>query len=116
MIFTRAEIVSWQATNLMIGATIAARYSCVRRQGEIIPGFVSPRMCEQLFLTSRDGEVKLLDYQTQQNRIFPAIAKSFAFHLAAEEIRKIAADTLAKMKKGNVSSERLKHEKVTLSD
>ncbi|XP_026577428.1 peroxisomal acyl-coenzyme A oxidase 2 [Pseudonaja textilis] len=50
---------------LMKACTIAIRYSVVRRQSELKPG---------------DPEVKILDYQTQQQKLFPQLATAYAFH------------------------------------
>ncbi|KAG8127937.1 hypothetical protein E2320_014808 [Naja naja] len=50
---------------LMKACTIAIRYSVVRRQSELKPG---------------DPEAKILDYQTQQQKLFPQLATAYAFH------------------------------------
>ncbi|XP_039182538.1 peroxisomal acyl-coenzyme A oxidase 2 [Crotalus tigris] len=50
---------------LMKACTIAIRYSVVRRQSELKPG---------------EPEAKVLDYQTQQQKLFPQLATAYAFH------------------------------------
>uniref|UniRef100_A0A0K0F327 Acyl-coenzyme A oxidase n=1 Tax=Strongyloides venezuelensis TaxID=75913 RepID=A0A0K0F327_STRVS len=72
MVFTRSIMIRDQAFMLAAATVIATRYSAIRRQGEII---------------ENKGEVQIMDYQTQQYRIFPQIARAFAFLLAASEIR-----------------------------
>ncbi|KAK5974533.1 hypothetical protein GCK32_009612 [Trichostrongylus colubriformis] len=47
--------------------TTAIRYSAVRRQGEILPG---------------KGEVKILEYQTQQHRLLPQLARAYLMKAA----------------------------------
>lgn len=73
MIFVRQVLVRQMSLNLAKAATIATRYSAVRRQGE---------------LSSETGgkEARLLDYQNQQYRIFPAMASAFAFYVASTRI------------------------------
>lgn len=34
----------------------------------------------------REPEPQILDYKAQQNKLFPALAASFAFHFAAENL------------------------------
>uniref|UniRef100_A0A0N4ZQM6 Acyl-coenzyme A oxidase n=1 Tax=Parastrongyloides trichosuri TaxID=131310 RepID=A0A0N4ZQM6_PARTI len=72
MVFTRSIMIRDQAFLLSAATVIATRYSAIRRQGEII---------------ENKGEVQIIDYQTQQFRIFPQISRAFAFLLAASEIR-----------------------------
>ncbi|CAI4227377.1 unnamed protein product [Auanema sp. JU1783] len=89
MVYMRSEVVNHASIHLMAALTIAVRYGCVRRQGEITPGA---------------GEVKILDYQTQQHRLFPQIARTFAFHFAGHEIRNFTTSVLESVKKGEVNS------------
>ncbi|NXC16136.1 ACOX2 oxidase, partial [Corythaeola cristata] len=51
---------------LMKACTIAIRYSVVRRQSKLKPG---------------EQEAKILDYQTQQEKLLPQLAAAYAFHL-----------------------------------
>uniref|UniRef100_A0A1I7TUV3 Acyl-coenzyme A oxidase n=1 Tax=Caenorhabditis tropicalis TaxID=1561998 RepID=A0A1I7TUV3_9PELO len=84
MVFVRSMMVRDIANHLANAVTIATRYSAVRRQGEPVPG---------------KGEVKILDYQTQQYRIFPYIAKAIAFRIAGEELQEVSKQ----LKKGEAS-------------
>ncbi|KAI1722987.1 acyl-CoA oxidase domain-containing protein [Ditylenchus destructor] len=88
MMFVRSIMITGQALYLANACTIAIRYSCVRRQGEILPG---------------KGEVKILDYQTQQFRLFPQLARTFAFFFAGAYIRELYASTMQGVGTGDVS-------------
>ncbi|KAF1755412.1 hypothetical protein GCK72_021981 [Caenorhabditis remanei] len=88
MVFVRSMMVRDIANHLANAVTIATRYSCVRRQGELVPGA---------------GEVKILDYQTQQYRIFPYMAKVIAFRIAGEELQVIFKEISKQLKKGEAS-------------
>ena len=60
----------------------------------------------QIFLTSRNfrsQEVKVLDYQTQQHRLFPAIARSYAFIFCGFETIQMYEKLQNEMNSGNVS-------------
>lgn len=67
MVFVRVMVIDMVAFNVARAATIAVRYSAVRRQSEIERG---------------EGEVQILDYQAQQMKLFPAIAFAHAFKAA----------------------------------
>ena len=74
MIKLRSELVTYAAYLTNIGAIVATRYSSIRRQCELKPG---------------QGEMKVIDYVTQQDKLYPAICMFFAFqtchhHLQAE--------------------------------
>eukprot|EP00058_Branchiostoma_floridae_P003164 XP_002588652.1 hypothetical protein BRAFLDRAFT_61617 [Branchiostoma floridae] len=58
MMLVRSYIVSDAAQSLCRACTIAVRYSCVRRQSEMKPG---------------EPEPQVLDYQTQQYKLPPAV-------------------------------------------
>lgn len=68
--------------------TIATRYSCIRHQSELKPGYGKLFECtvrgnEIYFYTFRDPEPQILEYVTQQNKLFPPLAATFGFHFAA---------------------------------
>ena len=46
--------------------------------------------------------MKVLDYQTQQHRLFPSIARAYAFQFAGAETWKLYEQVLNGMKSGNV--------------
>ncbi|CAO4382667.1 unnamed protein product [Caenorhabditis nigoni] len=88
MVFVRSMMVRDIANHLANAVTIATRYSSVRRQGEPVPGA---------------GEVKILDYQTQQYRIFPYMAKAIAFRIAGEELQNIFKKVSKQLRQGEAS-------------
>ncbi|KAI8322608.1 acyl-CoA oxidase [Martensiomyces pterosporus] len=67
MTYVRVHIVETASLVLSRALTVAIRYSAVRRQG-------SPRMFKN---SAREPQV--LDYQTQQHRLFPLLAQAYAF-------------------------------------
>ncbi|CAD5231241.1 unnamed protein product [Bursaphelenchus okinawaensis] len=88
MMFVRAVMIKDQANQLSMAATIATRYSCVRRQGEIVEG---------------QGEVKVLDYKTQQYRVLPHIARSICFMFAGDHSIKLYERLVKDLSKGDTS-------------
>ncbi|XP_064597795.1 peroxisomal acyl-coenzyme A oxidase 1-like [Liolophura sinensis] len=71
MMLIRSYIVYDMARSLQQACTIAIRYSAVRRQSKINP---------------QEREPQVLDFQTQQSKLFPHLAKAYAFHLVATEM------------------------------
>jgi len=71
MVFVRCWIVRANANMLTMAATIATRYSAVRRQSPINPD---------------EREPQIIDHVTQQLKLFPEIATGMAYNLAAESI------------------------------
>ncbi|NXK49734.1 ACOX2 oxidase, partial [Chauna torquata] len=59
---------------LMKACTIAIRYSVVRRQSKLNPG---------------EEEAKILDYQTQQEKLLPPLAAAYAFHFINNYLHKL---------------------------
>ncbi|OXB81125.1 UNVERIFIED_CONTAM: hypothetical protein H355_005055 [Colinus virginianus] len=72
MVFIRSLIVGDSARSLSRACTIAIRYSAVRHQSELKPGAPEPQ---------------ILDYQTQQYKLFPLLATAFAFHFVGAYIK-----------------------------
>lgn len=69
MVFVRKTIVADASNYLSRAVCIAARYSAVRRQ----------------FGSQAGGpEVQVIDYKTQQNRLFPLLATAYAFRFVGE--------------------------------
>ncbi|XP_060603923.1 peroxisomal acyl-coenzyme A oxidase 1-like, partial [Ruditapes philippinarum] len=64
MVFIRSLIVGVCAKSLSQALVIATRYSAVRRQTEIRPGGEEPQV---------------IDYQTQQEKLFPLLSSAYAF-------------------------------------
>ncbi|XP_060803917.1 probable peroxisomal acyl-coenzyme A oxidase 1 isoform X2 [Amyelois transitella] len=69
MVFVRVCIVNNMANQLAKAVTIAVRYSAIRRQSQLKP---------------HEPEPQILDYVTQQHKLFIAIASSHAFSSAAK--------------------------------
>lgn len=97
MVLVRATIVFGSATNLAKAATIAVRYSCVRRQTEAKPGYILAH-CNKSYiiyffqvkqriyvliytniLHYSESELQVMDYVTQQHKLVPQVATSYAF-------------------------------------
>jgi len=88
MIFVRVVIVRDLVSHYISkAAVIATRYSCVRRQSELKPGA---------------GESQILDYQTQQYKIFPAIATSLAYKFAASWLWNVYNDVTSQLEQGDL--------------
>uniref|UniRef100_A0A8C9PTM4 Acyl-coenzyme A oxidase n=1 Tax=Spermophilus dauricus TaxID=99837 RepID=A0A8C9PTM4_SPEDA len=69
MVVTRVRLLLTSILPLLQKAcVIAVRYSVVRRQSRLRPS---------------DPEAKILDYQTQQQKLLPHLAMSYAFHFTA---------------------------------
>ncbi|CAD5228055.1 unnamed protein product [Bursaphelenchus xylophilus] len=73
---------------LAMAACIATRYSCVRRQGEIETG---------------KGEVKIIEYRTQQYRLFPQICRAICIIFAGHRASELYFQMCEELEKGNAS-------------
>ncbi|XP_072239611.1 peroxisomal acyl-coenzyme A oxidase 1 isoform X2 [Leuresthes tenuis] len=74
MVFVRSMIVGESARAIAKSCTIAIRYSSVRHQSEIRPG---------------EPEPQILDFQTQQYKLFPLLAMAYAFTFVGQYMTKI---------------------------
>ncbi|XP_052764216.1 peroxisomal acyl-coenzyme A oxidase 1-like isoform X2 [Mya arenaria] len=87
MVYIRALIVGDMGRSCAQASTIATRYSAVRRQTEIRPGGPEPQV---------------IDYQTQQEKLFPMIAASYGLYFTGIfmglEYNRVTAD----IEKGNL--------------
>ncbi|XP_013101987.2 probable peroxisomal acyl-coenzyme A oxidase 1 [Stomoxys calcitrans] len=88
MVYTRCLIVNLDALYLLEAATIATRYSAVRRQSPINPD---------------DPEPQIMDHVTQQLKLFPEIASGVAYHLAAEHMWELYYLTVDEINNGKYS-------------
>ncbi|CAI4225985.1 unnamed protein product [Auanema sp. JU1783] len=84
MIHVRSHMIVHQAIFLAYSLTTAIRYSCVRRQGNIEP--------------QDKKEVRILDYQTQQHRLLPQVARTFAILFSGQQARKLYIRVAENMK------------------
>uniref|UniRef100_A0A4W2DJN9 Acyl-coenzyme A oxidase n=1 Tax=Bos indicus x Bos taurus TaxID=30522 RepID=A0A4W2DJN9_BOBOX len=72
MVVVRVDILLGEVLPLLQKAcTIAVRYAVIRRQSRLRPS---------------DPEAKVLDYQTQQQKLFPPLAMAYAFHFVANNL------------------------------
>ncbi|XP_012369957.1 peroxisomal acyl-coenzyme A oxidase 1 isoform X2 [Octodon degus] len=72
MVFVRSYLVGEAARSLSKACTIAIRYSAVRHQSEIKPG---------------EPEPQVLDFQTQQYKLFPILATAYAFQFVGKYMK-----------------------------
>ncbi|XP_053690484.1 probable peroxisomal acyl-coenzyme A oxidase 1 [Sabethes cyaneus] len=87
MVFVRVIIVSQMAQNLARAATIAIRYSCVRRQSVINP---------------EQPEVQVIDHLTQQEKLLPQVAKAIALKLTADNLWQMYQETTSDLNSGKL--------------
>ncbi|NWY16762.1 ACOX1 oxidase, partial [Aphelocoma coerulescens] len=88
MVFIRSFIVGDSARSLSRACTIAIRYSAVRHQSELKPG---------------EPEPQILDYQTQQYKLFPLLATAYAFHFVGAYIKDTYHRISGDISKGDLS-------------
>uniref|UniRef100_A0A7E4VAT1 Acyl-coenzyme A oxidase n=1 Tax=Panagrellus redivivus TaxID=6233 RepID=A0A7E4VAT1_PANRE len=88
MVYVRSFMIRGMAHHLAQAATVAIRYSAIRRQGEVTPGA---------------GEVQVLDYQTQQYRLLPQVARAWAFEIAGRYTRYLYQEFLSGIDKGSAA-------------
>ncbi|XP_017491824.1 PREDICTED: probable peroxisomal acyl-coenzyme A oxidase 1 [Rhagoletis zephyria] len=86
MVMMRCVIVQNSSTLLAVAATIATRYSFVRRQSPINPN---------------EPEPQIIDHVTQQLKVFPEIAISIAYQLAAKSLWSLYYETYADIERGD---------------
>ena len=86
-LLVRVTIVRDQVLFLAKAATIAMRYSTVRRQSPIDPN---------------QPELKIIDHVTQQMKTFPAIAKVFAIKAAADNLMSLYSQAMMDLERGNL--------------
>lgn len=73
MVVVRVEVLMVEVLPLLQKACIIAiRYSVIRRQCQLRPS---------------NPEAKILDYQTQQQKLFPQLAMAYAFHFVAKSLQ-----------------------------
>jgi len=87
MVFVRVVICQDVTTQLKKATTIAIRYSAVRHQSELKPG---------------DPEPQILDYQAQQNKVFPPLAAIFGFHFAADHLWNLYNTASTRLEQGDL--------------
>ncbi|XP_027728564.1 peroxisomal acyl-coenzyme A oxidase 1 isoform X2 [Vombatus ursinus] len=88
MVFVRSFLVGESARSLSKACTIAIRYSLVRHQSEIQPG---------------DPEPQILDFQTQQYKLFPLLATAYAFQFVGAYMKETYHRINVDINQGNLS-------------
>jgi acyl-CoA oxidase len=87
MVYVRSTMLSGLSDSLSRACTIATRYSAVRRQSQI---------------REDKPEVQILDFVTQQYKLFPLIATSYALRFTARNLIRIYTTTISEMEQGNM--------------
>ncbi|CAA6657076.1 unnamed protein product [Spirodela intermedia] len=89
MVYVRQTIVSDASWALSRAVCIAVRYSAIRRQ-----------------FGSQDGgiETQVLDYETQQSRLFPLLASAYAFRFVGEWLKWLYADVTERLQANDFST------------
>ncbi|XP_066443576.1 peroxisomal acyl-coenzyme A oxidase 1 isoform X2 [Eleutherodactylus coqui] len=88
MVFIRSMIVGEAAHSLSRACTIAVRYSAVRHQSEIRPG---------------EPEPQILEFQTQQYKLFPLLATAYAFQFVGSYMNQTYHRITGDIHQGNLS-------------
>lgn len=88
MTMTRVGIIMDSNVFLAKAATIAIRYSLVRRQSPIEPDKPEP---------------KILDHVTQQHKVLPALAKSFVINITARLLWEMHDEVMKQIEEGDLS-------------
>ncbi|XP_075794518.1 peroxisomal acyl-coenzyme A oxidase 2 [Pelodiscus sinensis] len=90
MIVTRVEMLWVEVIPaLQKACTISVRYSVVRRQSKLNPG---------------EAEAKILDYQTQQQKLLPLLATAYALHFMNAYVNKFYSKGYTEIREGNFDS------------
>ncbi|XP_056160515.1 peroxisomal acyl-coenzyme A oxidase 1 [Syzygium oleosum] len=89
MVFVRQTIVSDASCALSRAVCIATRYSAVRRQ----------------FGSQNGGpETQVIDYKTQQSRLFPLLASAYAFRFVGEWLKWLYTDVTQRLQANDFST------------
>lgn len=82
MVYVRQSIVADASLAMSRAVCIATRYSAVRRQ----------------FGSQNGGqETQVIDYKTQQNRLFPLLASAYAFRFVGEWLKWLYTDVTQRL-------------------
>jgi len=87
MMFVRCALIKDSAFGLAKAATIATRYSAVRRQSPIDPN---------------EPEPQIIEHKTQQLKIFPPIAKAIVFKTAGQAIWNMYNNVTGEIEQGQL--------------
>ncbi|KAK4389543.1 Peroxisomal acyl-coenzyme A oxidase 1 [Sesamum angolense] len=89
MVYVRQQIVADASCALSRAVCIATRYSAIRRQ-----------------FGSRNGgpETQVIDYKTQQSRLFPLLASAYAFRFVGEWLKWLYTDVTQRLQANDFST------------
>ncbi|KAL5723921.1 acyl-CoA oxidase [Ranunculus cassubicifolius] len=89
MVYVRQTIVADASSALSRAVCIATRYSCIRRQ-----------------FGSQDGgpETQVIDYKTQQSRLFPLLATAYAYRFVGEWLKWLYTDVTQRLQANDFST------------
>ncbi|GAB2300839.1 acyl-coenzyme A oxidase [Dionaea muscipula] len=88
MVYMRQTIVYDASSALSRAVCIATRYSAVRRQ----------------FGSENGREMQVIDYRTQQSRLFPLLASAYAFRFVGEWLKWLYTDVMKRLQAGDFST------------
>ena len=102
----RTGLVLFTTNALARALVIAVRYSVVRRQGEIEPGYFNPFLATQRYCINpfRAGEVQVMDYQTQQFKLLPLLASAYALSSTGVAMMMMFMQVRGQIEEGNLES------------
>ncbi|KAJ8020853.1 Peroxisomal acyl-coenzyme A oxidase 1 [Holothuria leucospilota] len=89
MVQIRSGMVLYMGSGLAKGSIIATRYSAVRRQSELVPG---------------EPEPLVMDYQSQQLKLFPQIATAIAFLMCGQQLLENYRSYISQTEDGDFSA------------
>ncbi|KAK9144548.1 hypothetical protein Sjap_004451 [Stephania japonica] len=89
MVYVRQTIVSDASIALSRAVCVATRYSAVRRQFGAMNG---------------GPETQVIDYKTQQNRLFPLLASAYAFRFVGEWLKWLYTDVTQRLQAKDFST------------
>ncbi|CAH1225068.1 ACOX1 [Branchiostoma lanceolatum] len=88
MVSMRVRLTEQSNFALARAVTIAVRYSCVRHQSELTPG---------------EPEPQILEYQTQQYKLFPHLAAAYAFWFTVQTLQAHYEQVNSRLQEGDTS-------------
>ncbi|GLU05553.1 hypothetical protein SLE2022_226500 [Rubroshorea leprosula] len=88
MVYVRQTIVADASIALSRAVCIATRYSCARRQ----------------FGSQNGLETQVIDYKTQQSRLFPLLASAYAFRFVGEWLKWLYTDVTQRLQANDFST------------
>ncbi|KAM5558900.1 hypothetical protein ABKV19_020518 [Rosa sericea] len=94
MVYVRQTIVADASIFLSRAVCIATRYSAVRRQ------FGPPHKDQN----GNGVETQVIDYKTQQSRLFPLLASAYAFRFVGEWLKWLYTDLIQKLEANDFST------------